>query len=139
MSFLPSSLAAQPFVDVPHQQTLQQAFQFFAKRIGQFDILFGWAKYCIGTHQKLLKCFEKVAHLLMYHCQRHPVDLVFVFGFVLPKRRMTLQQFVQHAAQAEPVGRRIVRCALRQHFGRHIAMCADRGVRLLLGVITGES
>lgn len=61
-----------------------------------------------------------------------------VLGFVLPERRVALEQFVQHAAEAEPVRARVVRCALGQDLRRHVAVGADRGVRLLFAKITGQ-
>lgn len=47
---------------------------------------------------------KKVTH----HSQRHPVDLVLVFGLVLAEGRVSFEQFVQHASEAEPVGARVV-------------------------------
>jgi hypothetical protein len=38
-NFLPVALAAQSLVDVPLQETFQQRFQLFTKRIGKFDVL----------------------------------------------------------------------------------------------------
>lgn len=60
----------------------------------------------------------------IYHCERHPVNLMFVFGFVLAEGRVALQQLVKHAAEAEPVGRRVVACAFGEHFRSHVAVGA---------------
>lgn len=51
---------------------------------------------------------------------------------------MSLEQLVQHAAEAEPVGTRVVRRPLGEHLRRHVAVRADRRVRLLLAEIAGQ-
>lgn len=61
----------------------------------------------------------------LYHSEGHPVDLVLVLGLVLAERRVALEQLVEHAAEAEPVGRRVVARALGQHFWSHVAVCAS--------------
>ena len=43
-----------------------------------------------------------------YHCQRHAIDFVLVLGLVLAERRVSFEQFVEHASEAEPIGARIV-------------------------------
>lgn len=45
-----------------------------------------------------------------------------VFRLVLAERRVAFEQFVQHASEAEPIGARVVRRALREHFRRHVAV-----------------
>ncbi len=45
-----------------------------------------------------------------------------VFRLVLTERRMAFEQFVQHAAEAEPIGAGIVGRPLRQDFRRHVAV-----------------
>ena len=72
------------------------------------------------------------------HGERQAVDRVLVLGLVLPERAVALQQLVQHAAEAEPVGARVVRSALGQHLGRHVAVRAHRGVGLLLAEVAGQ-
>lgn len=59
-----------------------------------------------------------------YHGQGHAIDLVLVFGLVLAEGRMAFEQFVEHTAEAEPVGARIVSRSFRKYFGGHVAMCA---------------
>ena len=62
-----------------------------------------------------------------------------VLGLVLPERAVALQQLVEHAAEAEPVGRGVVGRALAQHLGRHVAVGADGRVGLLLAEVAGQA
>ena len=52
--------------------------------------------------------------------------------FVLSEGTVPLQQFVEHAAEAEPVRAGVVRRALGQHLGGHVAVRAHTRVRSLL-------
>ena len=51
---------------------------------------------------------------------------------MLSEGTVPLQQFVEHAAEAEPVRAGVVRRALGQHLGRHVAVRAHTRVRSLL-------
>lgn len=48
----------------------------------------------------------------IYHCERHPIYFMLVLSLVLAEGRMPLEQFVQHAAETEPIGGGIVTSAL---------------------------
>lgn len=61
----------------------------------------------------------------IHHGEGHPVDLVLVFGLVLAERRVSLEQLVEHATEAEPVRRGVIGCALGQDLGGHVAMGAS--------------
>lgn len=74
-----------------------------------------------------------------YLRQRHLVDLVLIFGLVLAKGTVALEQFVQHTAEGEPVGRGIVRDAFGEHLGRHVPVRSDARVRLLLRVVARQA
>lgn len=60
-------------------------------------------------------------------------------SLVLPEGRVSLQQFVEHASEGEPIGRRIVGSALRQNLGRHVAVGAHRRVGLLLAEVARQA
>lgn len=77
---LPVSSTSQPLVDVPLQEALQQRLQFFAKRFRQFDVL--------EMEAERLNVFVCLFEMAANHRQRHPIDLVLVFGFVLTKGRV---------------------------------------------------
>jgi hypothetical protein len=47
---------------------------------------------------------------------------VLVLGLVLAKGRVALEQLVEHASEAEPVGAGIVGRTFRQDFGGHVAV-----------------
>lgn len=61
-------------------------------------------------HSKLLNALPKKNHLennqeflSPYHCKRHPINFMFISGFVLSKRRVAFQQLVKHAPKREPI------------------------------------
>lgn len=68
-----------------------------------------------------MKCVT-VKYMEWYHCKGHPVDFMFVLGLVLAEWRVSFEQLVQHAAEAEPVSGRIVAGAFGENFGRHVAV-----------------
>ena len=76
---------------------------------------------------------------LHVHGEGHPVDLVLVLGLVLPEGAVALQQLVQHAAEAEPVGGGVVGRALAQDLRGHVAVGAHGGVGLLLAEVAGQA
>lgn len=45
-----------------------------------------------------------------------------VLSLVLAEGRVALEQFVQHAAETEPIGRGVVAGAFGQHFWCHVAV-----------------
>lgn len=59
---------------------------------------------------------------------------MFVLGLVLPEGTVPLQQFVDHAAEAEPVSATVVAHALTKDLRRHVAVRADTRVWLLFAV-----
>ena len=65
-----------------------------------------------------------ITNIYTHHGQRHPVDFMLVFRLVLAEGRVAFEQFVEHTAEAEPVGTRVVGRSFRQHFGRHVSVRA---------------
>ena len=61
-----------------------------------------------------------------------------VLGFVLSKRTVAFEKFVQHTAKTEPIGRGVVCRSLGQDLWSHVAMGADRGMGFLFAEITSE-
>jgi len=95
--------------------------------------------YLKQTLKKISQLLRKRVRQLDVHRQRHAVDLVLVLRLVLPERAVPLQQLVEHAPKAEPVGAGVVRRALGQNLRGHVPVRSDAGVRFLLAEVASQA
>lgn len=68
------------------------------------------------------------------HRQSHSINFVLILRLVLSKWTVTLQEFVDHAAKAKPIGTAVVAHAFAENLGRHVTMSSDTRVWLLFTV-----
>jgi len=105
------SAAPESLVDVTLQQSIEQCLDFHAVRVWKFHL----------------------------HRQRHAINLMLVLGLVLSERTVAFEEFVDHAAKAEPVSTRVVAGTFAQDFRCHVAVRSNRSVRLLFAVVARQA